>query len=49
RLGLGRENSSHFLTENTDLREEIAFLVLDHPGIGEDSGVEDTEDATLQD
>ena len=49
RLGQGRENSKQFLKENTDLREEIAFFVRDHHGIGEDSGVEDTEDATLQD
>lgn len=43
RLGQGRENSKQFLKENTDLREEIAFFVRDHHGIGEDSGVEDTE------
>ncbi|MDM5235433.1 recombinase RecA [Bacillus cereus] len=49
RLGQGRENSKQFLKENTDLREEIAFFVREHHGIGEDSGVEDTEDATLQD
>ena len=49
RLGQGRENSKQFLKENTDLREEIAFFVRDHHGIGEDSGVEDTEDSTLQD
>ena len=49
RLGQGRENSKQFLKENTDLREEIAFFVRDHHGIGEDSGVEDKEDATLQD
>lgn len=48
RLGQGRENSKQFLKENTDLREEIAFFVRDHHGIGEDSGVEDTEDSTLQ-
>ncbi|EMY5508702.1 DNA recombination/repair protein RecA [Bacillus wiedmannii] len=49
RLGQGRENSKQFLKENTDLREEIAFFVRDHHGIGEDSGVEDTEDSNLQD
>ncbi|CAM3937853.1 DNA recombination/repair protein RecA [Bacillus cereus] len=49
RLGQGRENSKQFLKENTDLREEIAFFVREHHGIGEDSGVEDTEDSTLQD
>ncbi|MDH4419902.1 MULTISPECIES: recombinase RecA [Bacillus] len=49
RLGQGRENSKQFLKENTDLREEIAFFVRDHHGIGEDSGVEDTEDLNLQD
>ncbi|MBX0351064.1 recombinase RecA [Bacillus toyonensis] len=49
RLGQGRENSKQFLKENTDLREEIAFFVRDHHGIGEDSGVEDTEESTLQD
>ncbi|MES5884869.1 recombinase RecA [Bacillus thuringiensis] len=49
RLGQGRENSKQFLKENTDLREEIAFFVRDHHGIGEDSGVEDAEDSTLQD
>lgn len=49
RLGQGRENSKQFLKENTDLREEIAFFVRDHHGIGEGSGVEDTEDSTLQD
>ncbi|HDX9627108.1 TPA: recombinase RecA [Bacillus cereus] len=49
RLGQGRENSKQFLKENTDLREEIAFFVRDHHGIGEDSGAEDTEDSTLQD
>ncbi|PEM17818.1 recombinase RecA [Bacillus toyonensis] len=49
RLGQGRENSKQFLKENTDLREEIAFFVRDHHGIGEDTGVEDTEDSTLQD
>ncbi|TPV44474.1 recombinase RecA [Bacillus dicomae] len=49
RLGQGRENSKQFLKENTDLREEIAFFVRDHHGISEDSGVEDTEDSTLQD
>ncbi|QQN82152.1 recombinase RecA [Bacillus toyonensis] len=49
RLGQGRENSKQFLKENTDLREEIAFFVRDHHGIGEDSGVEDMEDSTLQD
>ncbi|PFE97209.1 recombinase RecA [Bacillus thuringiensis] len=49
RLGQGRENSKQFLKENTDLREEIAFFVRDHHGIGEDSGVEDTEDSTRQD
>ncbi|PDY91750.1 recombinase RecA [Bacillus toyonensis] len=49
RLGQGRENSKQFLKENTDLREEIAFFVRDHHGIGEDSGVEDTEDSTFQD
>ncbi|MGG5738426.1 MULTISPECIES: recombinase RecA [Bacillus cereus group] len=47
RLGQGRENSKQFLKENTDLREEIAFFVREHHGIGEDSGVEDTEDSTL--
>ncbi|PFF36266.1 recombinase RecA [Bacillus cereus] len=49
RLGQGRENSKQFLKENTDIREEIAFFVREHHGIGEDSGVEDTEDSTLQD
>ncbi|WP_377864706.1 recombinase RecA [Bacillus sp. R86525] len=49
RLGQGRENSKQFLKENTDLREEIAFFVREHHGIGEGSGVEDTEDSTLQD
>ncbi|EJQ48476.1 recombinase RecA [Bacillus hominis] len=49
RLGQGRENSKQFLKENTDLREEIAFFVREHHGIGEDSGVEGTEDSTLQD
>ncbi|MCW9130976.1 recombinase RecA [Bacillus paramycoides] len=49
RLGQGRENSKQFLKENTDLREEIAFFVREHHGIGEDSGVEDTEDSILQD
>ncbi|MFH7831698.1 recombinase RecA [Bacillus luti] len=49
RLGQGRENSKQFLKENTDLREEIAFFVRDHHGIGEDSGVEDAEDSNLQD
>ncbi|MEK4410764.1 recombinase RecA [Bacillus sp. FSL L8-0642] len=49
RLGQGRENSKQFLKENTDLREEIAFFVRDHHGIGEDSSVEDTEDSNLQD
>ncbi len=49
RLGQGRENSKQFLKENTDLREEIAFFVRDHHGIGEDSGVEDTEDSNPQD
>ncbi|EJQ98947.1 recombinase RecA [Bacillus mycoides] len=47
RLGQGRENSKQFLKENTDLREEIAFFVREHHGIGENSGVEDTEDSTL--
>ncbi|MBE7101651.1 recombinase RecA [Bacillus cereus] len=49
RLGQGRENSKQFLKENTDLREEIAFFVREHHGIGENSGVEDTEDSTHQD
>ncbi|ABY44723.1 recombinase RecA [Bacillus sp. TH22] len=49
RLGQGRENSKQFLKENTDLREEIAFFVREHHGIGENSGVEDTEDSTRQD
>ncbi|OQR57729.1 recombinase RecA [Bacillus sp. CDB3] len=49
RLGQGRENSKQFLKENTDLREEIAFFVREHHGIGEDSGVEDTEGSTIQD
>ncbi|HHT7235155.1 MULTISPECIES: recombinase RecA [Bacillus] len=49
RLGQGRENSKQFLKENTDLREEIAFFVREHHGIGEDSGVEGTEDSALQD
>lgn len=48
RLGQGRENSKQFLKENTDLREEIAFFVREHHGIGENSGVEDTEDSTRQ-
>lgn len=49
RLGQGRENSKQFLKENKDLREEIAFFVREHHGIGENSGVEDTEDSTRQD
>ncbi|MEK5246282.1 recombinase RecA [Bacillus sp. FSL R9-9530] len=49
RLGQGRENSKQFLKENTDLREEIAFFVREHHGIGENSGVEDTEESTRQD
>ncbi|MEK4934072.1 recombinase RecA [Bacillus sp. FSL M7-1345] len=49
RLGQGRENSKQFLKENTDLREEIAFFVREHHGIGENSGVEDTEGSTRQD
>jgi recombination protein RecA len=49
RLGQGRENSKQFLKENTDLREEIAFFVREHHGIGENSSVEDTEDSTRQD
>ncbi|MDP1458779.1 recombinase RecA [Bacillus wiedmannii] len=49
RLGQGRENSKQFLKENTDLREEIAFFVRDHHGIGEDSDAEETEDSNLQD
>ncbi|MBK5515222.1 recombinase RecA [Bacillus sp. TH11] len=49
RVGQGRENAKQFLKENTDLREEIAFFVREHHGIGENSGVEDTEDSARQD
>ncbi|KFN04136.1 recombinase RecA [Bacillus clarus] len=49
RLGQGRENSKQFLKENTDLREEIAFFIREHHGIGEGSASENMEDGTLID
>ncbi|PEP56563.1 MULTISPECIES: recombinase RecA [Bacillus] len=38
RLGQGRENAKQFLKENPELRDEIAFFIREHHGIGEDSG-----------
>ncbi|HEK9102344.1 recombinase RecA [Bacillus pfraonensis] len=49
RLGQGRENAKQFLKENQDIREEIAFFIREHHGIGEDSAPESTEEGTLLD
>ncbi|WP_459499933.1 recombinase RecA [Bacillus sp. C1] len=49
RLGQGRENSKQFLKENPDVRDEIAFFIREHHGIGEDSASENMEDGTLID
>lgn len=49
RLGQGRENAKQFLKENQDIREEIAFFIREHHGIGEDSAPEGTEEGTLLD
>ncbi|CAI8798721.1 MULTISPECIES: recombinase RecA [Bacillus] len=38
RLGQGRENAKQFLKENPELRDEIAFFIREHHGIGEDAG-----------
>ncbi|MFJ8529599.1 recombinase RecA [Bacillus sp. NPDC094106] len=47
RLGQGRENAKQFLKENPDVRDEIAFFIREHHGIGEDSASESMEDGTL--
>ncbi|PEY41253.1 recombinase RecA [Bacillus cereus] len=49
RLGQGRENAKQFLKENPELRDEIAFFIREHHGIGEDSAAESMEDGTLLD
>ncbi|MEH7456297.1 recombinase RecA [Bacillus sp. JJ1127] len=47
RLGQGRENAKQFLKENPELRDEIAFFIREHHGIGEDSAPESMEEGTL--
>ncbi|EMA6344398.1 recombinase RecA [Bacillus cytotoxicus] len=46
RLGQGRENAKQFLKENPDIRDEIAFFIREHHGIGEDSAPENMEEST---
>ncbi|MGR5985210.1 recombinase RecA [Bacillus cytotoxicus] len=49
RLGQGRENAKQFLKENPDIRDEIAFFIREHHGIGEDSAPENMEESTTLD
>ncbi|WP_242144580.1 MULTISPECIES: recombinase RecA [unclassified Bacillus cereus group] len=49
RLGQGRENAKQFLKENPDIRDEIAFFIREHHGIGEDSAPENMEESTILD
>ncbi|MDZ5606420.1 recombinase RecA [Bacillus pseudomycoides] len=49
RLGQGRENAKQFLKENPELRDEIAFFIREHHGIGEAAASENLEESTLLD